>query len=939
MIQLNDKQVQELTTLQEIKYPDRYLLYTTVDNGILIPKDKYGIILIADRGVNGLDSLSKLNIGNLVKYLFLPKQVSVYNKKFATNRSQFSDAISANHLAVVQAPKAITKSFILDITPYISFLYNRFNIFKYSTEAIKFINSTIAGIQKELQSNVIDKWIILYILDDKYIGSESRITDRQLYGYTFLKNIMLNNKKTNALGTLIDNIFLCHCGMKTQISMIYDKNQIADYSRIRNIIMKIKPNLVTESDEQKEESSKEIQKQDLDNKQNEELPKAPTKEDLAKLQASKVIETEPNLEEEKNDNNEYKVDTNKSYSELFKSAKKEYKQYSLDSSLNTEIPQAISKAIITKIDDSEFDNDRQIPTYDLDDQEAASKIINPDNDKMFPFLNHTKVKNSNISDVNKVDVKEDKEDKIIKLLDRIVPQLTDNKQQERQVYNVLYNKLVRDPSLLDKALSSYEGKDLHQLLAYINNDHLPYNSRIYPKKDEVDREVIRELDEWSQENGYLDAVGSDTVLNSDTISSLVNSNMHRVMAQKQLTWNNMPQEVEGYIKKLLENNGFQLVSVEMVDKKPPITQIEPTYKSEIRIKIRNKTTRTAQTLVFDVPTLIEGKYHVSGGIKWLFPNVIATLPIFVVKPGRVQFRSSYSAISFQHHATSKSDTVTVFASGVNMPLLIWLLQLQSFDQIATDLGFSYHIYENKKDSKSDQFQVSLPDKENKVMGITITNGSNAKLIKGLIVDLQTLCNKLKRYQLPFDIYSYDEDSEYIQLYNQRKRNLSYAFDQIKKYMIDKRTEGILTARGIEPDLYKVSTKCASISINDVNEDRLGINNTNLRLMDLVPSEIEKALHYAISEYKRRRLVNPDAKLMVNSGWVINELRKQSVLLLYKDGNLTIENAQLTGARIVGPGGFGSVDMVQIADRNIVPDHFGTLDPVDVRHIMHYELLF
>ena len=70
-------------------------------------------------------------------------------------------------------------------------------------------------------------------------------------------------------------------------------------------------------------------------------------------------------------------------------------------------------------------------------------------------------------------------------------------------------------------------------------------------------------------------------------------------------------------------------------------------------------------------------------------------------------------------------------------------------------------------------------------------------------------------------------------------------------------------------------------------------------MDLIPSQIEKGLHYAISEYKRRVLIDPDANLMVNSAWVINKLREESVLLLYKDGNLTIESAQFTSARLVG----------------------------------------
>ena len=320
------------------------------------------------------------------------------------------------------------------------------------------------------------------------------------------------------------------------------------------------------------------------------------------------------------------------------------------------------------------------------------------------------------------------------------------------------------------------------------------------------------------------------------------------------------------------------------------------------------------------------KYHISGGIKWLFPNVVATLPIFVTKPGKVQFRTGYSAITFQHRSSSLSDNVSVYVSGYTIPLLVWLLQFKSFADIGNDLGFTIKLYDNKKDSKEADLRCLLSDK--KVLGINITDSKNAKLIKALSYDLQSLNNKLARYEQPFDLYSADIHAEYVQLYNPNKNNISYNFEKCKRYMIDTRTKGILVARGIEPDLYKVSIRCGDISINDITEERLGINNINIRLMDMIPTQIEKALHAAIIQYKRERLQNPNAKLMVNSGWVIQKLREQSVLQLYKDGNLTIENAQLTGVRLVGPGGFDKTDMIQNNDKNIVADHFGILDPVD-----------
>ena len=263
--------------LQESKYPEVFNLYNTRDNGVIIPKDKYGVILLVDRATNGLESLSNLNIGTLCKYIYLPKQVSVYNKRFSVNRSQYSSIIAQNGLAVVQSPKAVTHSFILDVTPYVSFLFNRFNIYKYAIESMKFINNTINALNSEMIPNTINKWVMLYCIDDKYINSQTVFTDKQLYGYGILKNIMVNNKQAGCLG-ILDDIFLCHIGTNgTNVLKIYDKQQPCDYSKIRSLILSIKPNFEVDAEQEKKS---EDQQQSSSQQVNNNLP---NKEDLQKL--------------------------------------------------------------------------------------------------------------------------------------------------------------------------------------------------------------------------------------------------------------------------------------------------------------------------------------------------------------------------------------------------------------------------------------------------------------------------------------------------------------------------------------------------------------------------------------------------------------------------------------------------------------------------------
>ena len=893
-------------------------------------------MLLVDRATNGFKTLGRFNIGKQLRYLYLPKQIQVYNKRFSINRNNFAEEISAIKLNVVQMPSALTQSFIVDITPFIAFLFGRFNIYKYNSEAIRFINSTIESLSKNINSNVIKKWILLYVIDDQYF--DGAIVDKHLYGYAFLRTFMNNNKQVGSLGAYLDDVFLCHVSNNkaNEVRKIYNKDNPVDFSRVRNMIIRIKPDISIDSDNTTTIASDDESEGSKENESN-----ITNTDNLSSRQSNNDDTIHTSIDDIDNSGKTVgSVDTTNDAYQQSSPLKSTTIEDTLDNVGRKELtgllqyaqmdPQLIHRhqAIITKIDDDKYKEDRDIPIIGANEKDVTGDpLVNDNNAIMFPFLNSTKEKDSNISDVKSTNVTVDKDNDIHIMLDSVCPIISKNPQKEQEIHNILYSKISRDPKLVDESLKLFKGKDYKALLAYINDFHQDYKSQIYPIKKEVDRTVLKELDNWAIDNGYMEPVSSDAVLNSNIIGSVVDNNIHRVMSQKQLTWNSMPEQVESYISKLLNDNGFQLISVTMVDKDPPITQVEPTYKSEIRIKVRNTRTRKSQTLMFEVPTLLEGKYHISGGIKWLFPNVIATLPIFVIRPGRVQFRSSYASVTYQHHTTSTRENIGVYVGGINLPLLIWLLLYKSFDDISKDLGFTYKAFESRKDvPDSMPIRVILSDKKT-YLGIMITNSNNAKLIRAISYDLQVLMNRLSKFNDQFDFYMYDKNSEYVQLYANRK-NVSYLFDKIKRYTIDKRTEDILRARGIDPDMYTVAIKCADLCINDVDEQRLGINNVNIRLMDLIPSQIEKGLHYAISEYKRRVLIDPNANLMVNSSWVINKLREESVLLLYKDGNLTIESAQFTAARLVGPGGFGKVDMVQIKDRNIVDDHFGTFDCVD-----------
>ena len=908
---------ESLQILDEIKLPDNFALYTTRDTGLLIPKKDFGVLLLADRVSNGYNLLSGINRGQQLRYAYLPKQLKVYNKIFTIKKEEVSTDINQNNLILMQNLASINQSFITDITPYISFLYSKFSPIRFVKEGLAFINRLISSMITQMP-NPPAKWIILYLLDSSIL--EGAIIDKQLFGYLFIKTFMNQNKNASALGPNLDDVFLCHIngnGINT-IRKIYNKYEPCDYSRVKSILTNIKPDIMI--DDAIKELDPNVQVIDQTKEQT-------SQEDPNSLRALLNYSNISKSQLSKEDNI---ISTNNR------------RQPDLTvSQTNLRTTEAINKDSIAVTTKKNTFNIKKIP--ETDDRNKDSSI-EPDysinSDKMFPFLSKPEVIKNIASEKDKlIDQRKrlaetystiDLEPKIRAMITQIFPHDDKNRRLNEKIYNDFYNDLIKDPVKAAKALETFEKGDMADLLIYLRSDEelADYTNAIYPVKPNIDKTVIADLDTWSNNKGLIYTANTDEVLTGDVISSTFESNLHRIMAQKQRTWDQMPQEIEHHIKKIFDDNGFQLLSVNIVDKEPPITQIEKTYFSEIRIRIKNIKTKRIQTLMFVVPTLIEGKYHISGGMKWIFPNVVATLPIFVVSPGKVQFRTNYTAITYDHKVSSKREYIQVRVSGINISFLVWLLQFKSFDEISKDYGFTY-TYLDERPKKGISNIVMLPNR--KYLKFTINAQENYRMVKSFIGDFQILCNRLPN-DYEFDFFVKDTEAvfaSYIMTNRGNKgHNIAYAFSKLMRYMIDARTENLLKSRGIEPDLYTVSKVCGALSITDAKETRLGINNINIRIMDLIPSEVEKGLHYAIKEWKRKSIVDPDANILINSGWIINALRENAVFLPYKDGNLTMETAQFSTARIVGPGGFPSVDKVQVKDRNVIDTHYGNFDPVD-----------
>ena len=504
--------------------------------------------------------------------------------------------------------------------------------------------------------------------------------------------------------------------------------------------------------------------------------------------------------------------------------------------------------------------------------------------------------------------------------------IANNRNKPKEVilsqYSKIKNALSKISGLSAEVNRLLKKKDYVKACVYVNDAVEKYENKIYTEKPNVQTEVLKSLDEWSSKRGYDKPTGIDPIITPNIINNNIASNFHRAMAQKEMTWEEMPSQIEELVTPVLADAGFKFLSISMEDAPPDPTQVEPTYMTYIKIRFQNTRNKKIQTVRFMVFKLFEGKYHISGGIKYLFPNILATLPIFVVAPGKIQLKSNYSAITFEHVITNKKNAVTVVVGGIKIPLLAWLLQLKSFNDICKDFGIEYEILESTRGIENKEFIIKLPERKYMLMKINSSDLTIKKMAMALFYDLQPIINKCGMFDL-----TVSDNAKIISNYTNRS-NTEYVFSKIKKFFIDGRTASLLKTRQIDPDIYNVSKLCSKFSITDIEEDKLGINSVYIRLMDMIPAEIERAFHYAITEYRRKSVTNPDVELSINEGWVINSLRKQSVLLPYKDGNPTIETSQFTSVRLVGPGGFTNTETVQVKDRRVPKSHFGEIDPID-----------
>ena len=362
--------------------------------------------------------------------------------------------------------------------------------------------------------------------------------------------------------------------------------------------------------------------------------------------------------------------------------------------------------------------------------------------------------------------------------------------------------------------------------------------------------------------------------------------------------------------------GYTIKKIYFTDVKSPDTEINKTIMEYVNIQCTNDNGETA-TLRFLIPKLTEERYIVSGGLKWYFPTIMSTVPIFIVKPGICQFRSNYSSIQFHHGVFNRREDIKCFIGGYKIPLALLLSYLVSVEGVLQYFKLQYMITD-KKIRQADTIKLPLAD--GKYLVIKVENDDmKTCILNGLVM-------MFKAYQ-PKNINTKQEAIEALKAFTKEAKS-EYIFSQIQKYIVDVQTKEVLIAHKLPTKLFDICVYCAEKALSHITEDKLSINQLYLRTMDIITTAIEKGVHAAVANYRQERIYNPTKQLSSDKAFVINFFRENGVLQLLEQQNPLEELSAYTAVKIIGPGGLPNKDAVQPKDRALRLDHFGNIDPVD-----------
>ena len=426
---------------------------------------------------------------------------------------------------------------------------------------------------------------------------------------------------------------------------------------------------------------------------------------------------------------------------------------------------------------------------------------------------------------------------------------------------------------------------------------------------------IEKQENTVKELGYDKDESIDYVNDNKLVDTLIKNNISMAIARRHKYQDKIVNDIFRSVSGRLSDIGYKVQKVWFTQSLGADTEM---YKSDFDIvNIKCITTaRKTVTLKFRVPAIHEDRYVVSGGLKWFFPTIMATLPIFIVKKHHSQIRTNYSSISFFYGIFNKQEDVRCFVGGVKIPLALLFSLILGVEGVLRYYNINHMMSDKKIRGKScyplDGGQWLVCDFDN-------TNVHHRVIETGLRL-------MFRKHNFK-NTTSTQECFECLKAYTGAAKS-EYVLRQCIKYIVDVQTEGVLKSNQLPYVLKDIIPFCADKAISGQVSDKLSIENVYLRTTDIITTAIEKGIDQGISNFKRKHLYDPNKEISVDSGFVTKFFRDQGALQQLQEQNPIEEVSNYAAVRIAGPGGLPNVDAIMPRDRAVRISHFGNLDPSD-----------
>ena len=426
---------------------------------------------------------------------------------------------------------------------------------------------------------------------------------------------------------------------------------------------------------------------------------------------------------------------------------------------------------------------------------------------------------------------------------------------------------------------------------------------------------LMEQETTVKQMGYDKEESFDNVNNNKVVGQLMKNNISMAIARRHGYKERIVHDITTSAASRLSEIGYKVAKVWYTDSLSAETEMYPSDFDIINIKCITPTRKTV-TLKFRVPQIKEDRYVVSGGLKWFFPTIMATLPIFIIRKNQSQFRSNYSSISFNYGIFNKQEDVRCYCGGFKIPLVLLFSLILGVEGVLRYYEIPYQVSDFKVRGK---LCYPLANEKWLVVDFDKNKISHRCIIVGLrLITRKYLFNSLSSVQEAYQclkVYTGQAKAEYI-------------LSQTIKYIVDVQTESVLKSNNLPFILKEIIPYCAELAMSGRTSDKLSIENVYLRTTDIITTAVEKGIAQGVSNFKRKHLYDPDKEIAVDQGFVTKFFRDKGALQQLQEQNPIEEVSNYAAVRISGPGGLPNPDAIMPRDRAVRNSHFGNLDPTD-----------